>query len=401
MGLAATVYAEQLRSYGYGHPLWFPEPMEASDGRVRGIELGDVGYFDEDGGFKSLFNITVDSDNELNAAGVPEGFVPIEFNNNLRSVRDGFLQPRPFCSASVKANTAEAHALANVKGIAGGELSYTFKCTIHRGAFLVLKDHATKASFGPNAPFERYMLQHHASWHAFATDDRKLGIRCAKEDLVLVRETMKTSSWTVGAFLGKSTERKRSPLGHKSRQPPRPNSVYLLNIASIITASSAVAPSRRLTSQRSCATRAKDQCIFLNIYKLKHRKLLPTKIVANGERSTPDDRDDGSVGSAGTSVSSADYSVEMDTGNFPVRSPLDDVLDYILENSDADVAIASDADIEAIFAVRPLCDSCFMTRMLQSLSPSLARFINWTYRLLWTGSKAYTNKANCWNKWES
>ncbi len=86
--------------------------MEASDGRVRGIELGDVGYFDEDGGFKSLFNITVDSDHELNAAGVPEGFVPIEFNNNLRSVRDGFLQPRPFCSASVKANTAEAHALA-------------------------------------------------------------------------------------------------------------------------------------------------------------------------------------------------------------------------------------------------------------------------------------------------
>lgn len=113
MGLAATVYADQLKSFGYGHPLWLPEPtVEASNGCIRSIELGDVGYFDEDGGFKSLFNIMVDSDHELNAAGVPEGFVPIEYNKTLRSIRDKFLHPRPLCSDSVKIRTRKAHVLA-------------------------------------------------------------------------------------------------------------------------------------------------------------------------------------------------------------------------------------------------------------------------------------------------
>lgn len=82
MGLAAMAYAEQLSAYGYSHPLWFPEPAEEK-GRAREIELGDVGYFDEDGGFKSLLNITVNSTHELNAGGVPEGFEPVEFNDRL------------------------------------------------------------------------------------------------------------------------------------------------------------------------------------------------------------------------------------------------------------------------------------------------------------------------------
>ncbi len=216
-----------------------------------------------------------------------------------------------------------------MKGIAGGELSYTFKCTIHRGAFLVLKDHATKASFGPNAPFERYMLQHHASWHAFATDDRKLGIRCAKEDLVLVRGTMKTSSWTVGAFLGKIDRTQEVTVGAQVSAAAAAKFSLSSEYSEYHNCEQRSGPYDLLhggdehsdnSAEGRVAKRTKDQCIFLNIYKLKHRKLLPTKIVANGERSTPDDRDDGSVGSPCTSVSSADYSVEMDTGNFPVSA---------------------------------------------------------------------------------
>lgn len=213
----------------------------------------------------------------------------------------------------------------------GGEFGYTFKCTSHRGAYLVLKDYATKASFGPNAPFEKYMLQHHASWYAYATDDSKLGIRIAKEELVLVRGTMKTSSWTVGAFLGRVDRTQEGTIGAQSTAAVGANFSLSSEYSDYHNCeqrsspqspsppeSADVEPSDNLQVENRLGALAKNQCIFLNIYKLKHRKLLPTKIVANGEPSDPDHQDDDSLGSAGTSVSSADYSIEMDPGNVPV-----------------------------------------------------------------------------------
>lgn len=84
--------------------------MTGEDGRTRNVCLGDVGYVDEDGGFRSLFNITVDATDELNAYGVPEGFVPVEYNTNLKSVKEDFLNPQPFCSKNVTVHVAEASA---------------------------------------------------------------------------------------------------------------------------------------------------------------------------------------------------------------------------------------------------------------------------------------------------
>lgn len=112
MGRAATVYAQELSAYGYGHPLWCPEPTRGLDGCIRGIHLGDVGYIDEDGGFRRLFNVTVGANHELNTGGVPEGFTPVEYNESLRSVRDNFLHPRPFCSETVEGRSLEGGASA-------------------------------------------------------------------------------------------------------------------------------------------------------------------------------------------------------------------------------------------------------------------------------------------------
>ncbi len=102
MGIAATVYAELLSRHKHGHPLWHPEPSSGLDGSIREIRLGDVGYLDDYGGFRSLFNITVDAEHELNAGGVPEGFTPLKFNPALRCRNEDALNPGELCSEGVE-----------------------------------------------------------------------------------------------------------------------------------------------------------------------------------------------------------------------------------------------------------------------------------------------------------
>lgn len=109
MSLAARVYAEELYRLGYGHPLWSPEPTNGLDRCVREIHLGDVGFIDEDGGFKRLFNVTVDATHELNAGGVPEGFEPVKLNESLITIRDRPFDPLPLCSESVECHVVEGH----------------------------------------------------------------------------------------------------------------------------------------------------------------------------------------------------------------------------------------------------------------------------------------------------
>ncbi|KAI0765564.1 hypothetical protein BC629DRAFT_1541120 [Irpex lacteus] len=390
MGIAATVYAEELSTYGYGHPLWCPEPIQRKNGTYRHIHLGDVGFVDEDGGFRSLFNITVDAHHELNSAGVPEGFVPVDVNDNLESVRDGFLQPQPLCSETVRAHAASADAsvyvigmaqnrtltplrqIRNVTTVAGGNLAYTFKCSSHRGAFLVIDDHATKTSFSPNIPFKRYMLEHHASWYAFATDPKKFGLQCEPEDIILVRGTMKTSSWRIGAFFGHTSRShglaagaQVAPVGganlqmsseynqsHKWEQRVDPHRA--LPRSSAFRLASAPDDAMDVDSVDSQGLiyqpLVKDQCLFLNYYKIKWRKFLPKKIIAQAD---PPSLDEEAFDGGGSPVmAGTDSEVELDCDNISPHVPLDDLLDYILEHSNARVAIASDTDIEFLFQVR-------------------------------------------------
>ena len=108
MGLAATIYAELLSQYGYGRPLWNPEPRKGLDGVVRDPQLGDVGYFDKHGGFRRLFNITVDRNHELNAGGVPDEFKQIRFSDTLICEQEQALHPGPLCSEGVKSREVKA-----------------------------------------------------------------------------------------------------------------------------------------------------------------------------------------------------------------------------------------------------------------------------------------------------
>ena len=61
-----NLYAKNLRQ-SFGYPLRFPEPKPGLplSYEEHGLQIGDVGYVDDDGRFEVLFNICFPSDHEL------------------------------------------------------------------------------------------------------------------------------------------------------------------------------------------------------------------------------------------------------------------------------------------------------------------------------------------------
>lgn len=109
MGRAAEVFAEKLSLFKHGHPLWYPEPTNGMDGERHEVHIGDVGYVDEDGAFRRLFNVTFDSSHHLNSGGVPYGFEPLHMDSRRNDLKERFLSPRPMCSSSVKTHRLEGN----------------------------------------------------------------------------------------------------------------------------------------------------------------------------------------------------------------------------------------------------------------------------------------------------
>ena len=82
-----------------GHGLWHPS---------TGIEIGDVGYF-EDGAFKRLFNV-IDTDSDLD---FPENFDRMEgFQPGWIDKTESHLHPGPLPSHTVKVHSLEAGVAA-------------------------------------------------------------------------------------------------------------------------------------------------------------------------------------------------------------------------------------------------------------------------------------------------
>lgn len=223
----------------------------------------------------------------------------------------------------------------------GGEISYNFKCTSHRGAFLILKGRAIKAAIDRNARLERYILQHHESWVNFATDEETLGIRCEPESIILVQGVLKTSGWAIGAFPGKVDRSQEFKLGVKAQTvlnahahvsttrcesygciqrsgPDRSStSDEKLLIGPPNTATSS--PINEFTDRLRGSKYPEDQCVFLKYYKIKRRAWLPKKLVANAD--PPDlDRDGSSNHGDDSAVRVNESNIESETAFLPVRS---------------------------------------------------------------------------------
>lgn len=187
------------------------------------------------------------------------------------------------------------------------------------------------------------MLQHHESWYAFATDPKKLGIRCDRERIVLVRGTIKTSAWSIGAFLGKvdrayevTVGAHLGPNGGANLQlssefthynncvqrsgPDRtsPQTTPILTNSSVPHAVP-IEPDSTTTDGSCCPELLLDQCVFVSYYKIKSRLLFPKKIVANGEPSS-EDGDFGTHDDTSSTLFAVEADIEPETAHIEVST---------------------------------------------------------------------------------
>ncbi|OCH93175.1 hypothetical protein OBBRIDRAFT_832829 [Obba rivulosa] len=368
MSTPETVYVNQLFPLKHGLPVWNPDPDV--EGEVR---IGDVGYMHR-GTFCRVFNAMSDPTDPDNAeCRLPQDFVKLDIPDKLKFYNPRAIHAGAVCSKSVQALKLSGELKAG--DVLQGDFSIT--CMAEQGAALLLDDDAERKEIKPNRRMPKYMADHIQRWLDLINE---IGLDIAAEDIYFVRGFVKSRTWATMTFQNASHETSGSvkfdygPVGisllgswnNESSIPPLTRSGPLRPQAN----SSAFAITDGSSNTEISAPNGwpRDQCIFLNYYKVKMRRFFGPKVIkaAAGPSNLPSEetkresrqamsimRDDESM--------VGDIVEEGDSSKF--HDPVDYILDYILECApEADLAVASDADISI------LCeDSAFSNDVAQLL----------------------------------
>ncbi|KAI0922265.1 hypothetical protein AcW2_007006 [Taiwanofungus camphoratus] len=351
---AWDVYSDQLFRLGHGYPLWDPEPTKHGE-----VLVGDVGFV-ENGAFYRLFNALRPTTDPVNLQyGVPDGYKPFQQRTDYSEIRRPLdLPPGPLCSRTVKFTSASAQL--TVQGAGAG---IQFECSDEQGALLVMKEGGNREALHPSRRMANYMRSNYHSWWVFATEHLDLDLQ--KEDIIFVRGWVKTSEWAVAAFVREGRAAQLTFNGEFGLPASAAFSLSYSRDGQSIPEYNTGPRQRRAGRHRGMITGTPetstesiftdgprfDQCVFLHYYKLKVRfGLWPTVVkAAGGPRDLPSAGDD-DANSPGMLVDASDpVSEEVVIEQVPAPQrpydPLNFVLDYILENSHAEIAIANDNDI--------------------------------------------------------
>ncbi|KAI0743147.1 WD40 repeat-like protein [Daedaleopsis nitida] len=355
--LAWDIYANQLYFHGYGYPLWLPDP----DPSACEVEIGDVGWVKK-GGFMQLFNARKSEDDQPVPYGVPEHYTPFDPPNLRISGPASTLQPSPLYGRTVhKADVSVGAQASSPLPLASAGGNFSFKCSADTGGFLMYHPTSYSCDIESKRHVVNYIREHFDNWLEFANN--KWGQDLKEEEIRFVCGTTKTSKWAVAAFHGQFKKKQGSISADLS-------SVAGLNVSVSISdevlpqsyynngprrrpassiASTIISPDQ---SQTSLDVEEKaDQCIFIHYYKSK-RKFLGFRMLKAA--AGPDELPPPGPDEADSPVDVCEDDLSDDGFEQIPRSskpfdPVDDLLDYILENSEATMAIASDRDLYAIF----------------------------------------------------
>ncbi|KAG9310375.1 hypothetical protein JVU11DRAFT_9509 [Chiua virens] len=191
------LYAKHLLPYGYGYPLWTPEPSHELLMRRRdGLRIGDVGVIDlENGSFDVFFNICLPRDHPLHrATGVPDNFAPIQLEEwDIASYPHAEYPGRVISSSSVTAKTIEPTGEAALR-----PFTYDFNLSSSEGALLILPKGAESCKLRKRQLFKDIATRSANNWYNFA--ERHLGRIITHDSLYLITGLYKTRSWSVAAF---------------------------------------------------------------------------------------------------------------------------------------------------------------------------------------------------------
>ncbi|GJE94294.1 WD40 repeat domain-containing protein [Phanerochaete sordida] len=362
---AYHIYPSCLSGRGYGYPLWRPEPHDTGE-----PQIGDVGYMRE-GSFVRLFNINISA-----APYRVKGWHPqfdIEEPPSLNvfrvasypaSLMAGQLRSRGVEEIGIHGKLAGGTPFGASAGLSGG-----YSCREVHGALLVLKSHADAESLYDNRALEEYMIREHHKWHAYAVDD--VGHRVKLEDVVLVSGWVKApADWATAAFSNTSSTESLSVTSQLGQ-------LFGLGLSGKRrTAYSGPRMERQGATypQVADANAPRNQCLFVKRYKIKKRVSIVRVLQAGAgyDNQGPSGGGDDDVESS--AVRSGDPDVVPFDKLFgewedTTVEPLDILLDYILEISNADYALARDEDIESILGGNTPTD--FSTYLRRAQPPVL------------------------------
>ncbi|KAJ3490049.1 hypothetical protein NLI96_g1727 [Meripilus lineatus] len=377
---SAEIYAQELSHFGYGRPMWSPELP------LQGIELGDVGVIVKgefislskqhsytspsistgSGAFHLLFNIVAGKE-ARNHYGVPGGFVPLVIDDMLEEDLPDFLPPKPLGSRSVTVTEGDVSVSGGVP-IAGAGINYTCTWKAKAGAVLQMAESADMRSIISNRLCPRYMDQHYDSWCQFA-ESKGLALDAADiEGPILIRGWVKTSGWALTAWSSKSGNQSVKIQANALESANVALSLSFLNETQT-TPVNRVGP-KLIPGQ---TIRPRSQVVFLTRYRMKLRsEFLGLRFGAitsdgSGRQERPYYGLHRQTGPGGAGPSGSQGSQgggdgwTQDGGNQVTRSdfsespidPVEELLDYILEHSEVDRAIACEGDLRDVLNMSP------------------------------------------------
>ncbi|KAA1471739.1 hypothetical protein DENSPDRAFT_133062 [Dentipellis sp. KUC8613] len=386
----SDVYRDQLATLKNGHALWEPDP----DDSIQHVGVGDVGYVLY-GGFQRLFNIHLPSDHPSQGKHLPEYFEPLHCEPS--HIYHRTLRPGPYRSRSVVAAKLDAPFVVP----AGGKLSLQFACSRRKGAVLVLPEKAVREDTKRRGAYKEYLREHCERWHAL-TEQLKLDLRM--EDLVLVTGCDRTTTWAVAAFtntefdsqiqlsvelagveaasFASSLSWSHDENAQRHWGPDPESSVSMNELSGAVTNGEDVSTSSSPGKRLKPINTKYNQCVFVRGFRVKRRgRFLPLTLKAAAEPVDLDDPADEESDGGGVpidpggvettteayrpgeldpigeakpiegaeAIGGADASGEMipqvPTDNHDHTDMLSPLLDYILQSSDVDLAIAHHTDL--------------------------------------------------------
>ncbi|PCH40802.1 hypothetical protein WOLCODRAFT_137007 [Wolfiporia cocos MD-104 SS10] len=337
MTTAWDVYDKLFRPRGYGHAMWSPAP------HARGTaDIADVGWIWK-GRFYRFINAAQPAQNPINQCWhefSQSDYEPIEIDSKQLIEEPDLIMTKALGSRSVSARAVSTGANGH-----GAGFDVKVKCSQQQAALLLLPDGRAQQRQYVGTQIKNYVRQNEPKWWAMA---QLSNISVRREELLFVTGWVKTSDWelavcTYDAWSGEVSL--KAGVGHLAAI-----SFSGSSLQEIISGWEC----KSLSHELKAKTHGNAHCIFLQYCKIKHRLGLWPRMKAAAEPQDPsganDDANEEAVYIIKDELSDSRQGSPLEyVPQIKRDDPVDDILDYILENAAAaEIAFATTQDVACL-----------------------------------------------------